>query len=221
MRETRSNEKPQEAPRERAPESASFDTTRVGGPRFQPPIVVAGFLVLLLTIVGVGVGGQVTPAPTPPPIAALASGGVPAPTAAPPSARPTAEPPRGPRATPPAPVPVRTSGPGPIQLLAQRGAAGIFVHGDVFVPRVTWVYVSLVDDTGNVAGWASVSVPGATGPGQGSGPTLRFDVEVAIPAGFNGRLWVSANAYDQAGALIAGTRLEADPLLRPRMQFEP
>jgi hypothetical protein len=76
---------------------------------------------------------------------------------------------------------------------------------------VTWVFVSLQDDSGRVAGWASVSVPGAAGPGNGDGPTLRFDVELAVPAGFEGRLWVQANAYDAAGTQIASSRLDLPP----------
>lgn len=221
MRETRHNGKPLEAPRERVPESASFDAARVRGPRFQPPIVVAGFLVLLVTIVALGVGGQVNPATTPPPNAALASSGVPVPTVAAASAAPSAQSARGPRATPPAPAPVMTSGPGPIQIVAQRSTAGMFIHGDVFASRVTWVYVSVSDDTGIVAGWASVSVPGAAGASQGAGPALRFDIEIAVPAAFNGRLWVTANAYNDAGEPAGSTRLATAALLRPRMQFEP
>jgi hypothetical protein len=46
-------------------------------------------------------------------------------------------------------------------------------------------------------------------------------VELAVPAQFAGRLWISANAYDDTGVLVAGARIEAAPLLRPRMQFEP
>jgi hypothetical protein len=108
-------------------------------------------------------------------------------------------------------APILTTGPGPIQLVARRHPETMFVHGDVFVPRVTWVFVSLQDDSGRVAGWASVSVPGAAGPGVGSGPTLRFDVELAVPAGFAGRLWIQANAYDTQGAQIASSRLEVPP----------
>jgi hypothetical protein len=114
--------------------------------------------------------------------------------------------------SPVAEVPLLTSGPGPIQLQARRNSASMFVHGDVFVPRVTWVYLSLRDSAGGVVSWASVSVPGAAGPGHGSGPTLRFDVEVAVPPVFTGALWVNANAYDADGELIATIRLRADPL---------
>lgn len=225
MRETCHNGRSLEAPRERVPESAAFDTARVRGPRFQPPILVAGFLVLLVTIVALGVGGQVNPATTPRPNAALASNGVPVPTVAAPSAAPSSGPSaqsaRGPRATPPAPAPVMTSGPGPIQIVAQRSTAGMFIHGDVFASRVTWVYVSVSDDSGIVAGWASVSVPGAAGASHGAGPALRFDIEIAVPAAFNGRLWVTANAYNDAGEPVGSTRLATAALLRPRMQFEP
>jgi hypothetical protein len=106
---------------------------------------------------------------------------------------------------------VVTSPPGVIQLVARRQVGAMFVHGDVFVPRVTWVSVSLLDDGGNVAGWASVSVPGAAGPGQSDGPTLRFDVELPVPEAFAGRLWLDANAYDADGALIGSVRLEVRP----------
>src|SRR5207247_10276387 len=73
-------------------------------------------------------------------------------------------------------TPVQTSGPGPIQLLAQRHADTVFVHGDVFAPNITWVFFSLQAADGRVAGWASVSVPGSTGAAAATGePALRFD----------------------------------------------
>ena len=114
-------------------------------------------------------------------------------------------------ASPVGPAPFLTSGPGPIQLQARRNAVGMFVHGDVFVPRVTWVYLALRDAAGGTAGWASVSVPGAAGPGTESGPTMRFDIELAIQPTFTGPLWINANAYDAGGALVATTRLQVDP----------
>ncbi len=189
----------------REPESASFETVRVGARRTGPPFFLVGFLVIIGGLVAVGVGGRPPAiAPTAPPVAAGSPGsstfdGV-LPT-------PPAVVFRDPRASPDA-APIMTSGPGPIEIVARRHPETMFVHGDVFVPRVTWVFVSLQDDDGRVAGWASVSVPGAAGPGLGSGPTMRFDVEVALPDGYDDRLWIQANAYDADGAQVANVRLE-------------
>ena len=97
----------------------------------------------------------------------------------------------------------------------------MYIHGDVFVANVTWVYVSLQDDRGRIAGWASVSVPGAAGPARGDGPTLRFDVDVAVPAGFDGPLRINANAYDVDGVLMASTRIDIASLTGSRQEFEP
>jgi hypothetical protein len=207
--------------RGRAPESASFDAARVGGGRrVQPSVFVVGFLALLGGLIAVSVGGR-GPASASAPPAAVAST---SPSRiAPPAATPTVRP----RPMPTTidvrtePGPVVTSPPGAIELLARRQAGAMFVHGDVFVPRVTWVYVSLQDDTGDVAGWASVSVPGAAGPGKEDGPTLRFDVELPVPERFAGRVWLSANAYDADGALIATVRLGVPAIVRPRIEFEP
>jgi hypothetical protein len=204
----------------REPESAPFEAIRVGARRTRPPFFVFGFLAVIAALVVVGVGGR-----------GPAGRGPAGPTSAPPVAVDSASlgpvrgpvlasPPRGvlPGASPgastvasPDAAPILTSGPGPIQIVARRHPETMFIHGDVFVPRVTWVFVSLQDDAGRVAGWASVSVPGAAGPGVGSGPTLRFDVEVALPDGYEGRLWIQANAYDADGARIANTRLEVPP----------
>jgi hypothetical protein len=216
---TGSGEVPQE-PRERAPErppeSASFEAVRVGSRRGQAPIALLAFLVVLAAFVAVGVGGRSSPAATPVDPAAVATASVQPSTAAPTPGRPT----HGPDPTPFLAA-MMTSGPGPLRLEVQRNVAALFVHGDVFVPRVTWVYVSLVDDAGNVAGWASVSVPGTAGPGLGGGPTLRFDVELAIPTGFDGRLWISATAYDDSGTRVAGAQIEAGALTRSELQLEP
>lgn len=205
--------------RGRPPEHAEFEAARVGGSRRSraPLVAVLGFVVVLGAIVAVGVGGRAPAGAT----SVLAGGARPSASVAPSVVVPTpaeaTTPPR-PSAMPAAPL--LTSGPGPIQLLAQRGGGGMFVHGDVFVPRVTWVYVSLSDDVGNIAGWASVSVPGAAG-GRGAGPTLRFDVELALPAAYDGRLWISANAYDDVGTLIAGSRIEVPTARQPPAQLEP
>ncbi len=193
----------------RDPESASFETARVGVRRTRPPLSVVGFLVLIGGLVAVGVGGR---GPAPAPSVPLIAAASPSPTIEP--AGVAQSPPAvvfpGPSSSPDA-APIITSGPGPIELLARRHPETMFVHGDVFVPRVTWVFVSLQDDDGRVAGWASVSVPGAAGPGIGSGPTMRFDVEVALPDGYEDRLWIQANAYDADGAQIANVRLEVPP----------
>jgi hypothetical protein len=212
----RGEERP-DAP-ERAPESATFETTSVAARRARPPMFIAGFLVVLGAMIAVSVGSRGVPAAT---AAPAALGKSPAPSIAPtPAASATAI-----RPIPSLPdvldAPVMTSGPGDIQLLARRARASIFVHGDVFIPKVTWVFVSLQDDSGNVAGWASVSVPGSAGPGVGAGPTLRFDVELAVPDAFAGRLWISANAYDSGGSLVSTTRMEMATILRSRLQFEP
>lgn len=101
--------------------------------------------------------------------------------------------------------PIYTSAPGPMEVQAKRHPATVFVHGDVHAARITWVFVSVLDDVGRVAGWTSVSVPGAAGPNASGGPSLRFDVELAIPADFDVRLWVRAQAYDADGTIVASS----------------
>lgn len=200
----------------REPESATFEAARVGSSRARPPVFILGFLVVIGAMIAISVGSRGLPAATAVPVA-LAPSLAPTPTLA--AAISTVEP--APSQPDGIDVPVATSPPGDIQLLARRVPASIFVHGDVFVPSATWVYVSLRDDAGNVAGLASVSVPGGAGAAQGAGPTLRFDVELAVPASFSGRLWVDATVYDTSGKLAASTRLEVASPLRPRLQFEP
>ncbi len=101
-----------------------------------------------------------------------------------------------------------TSEPGPVSIQASRHPSTVFVHGDVFAPQVTWVYVSLQSLDGQIGGWASVSIPGAAGNGRDHGPALRFDVELAIPTQLAaGVLLVQANAYDAAGGLVGSTRV--------------
>ena len=101
-----------------------------------------------------------------------------------------------------------TSEPGPLVLAAQREVDSVFVHGDVFVERVTWVFVSVQDASGRIAGWASVSVPGAAGPAVGDGPAMRFDLEVAAPYDdFPTALELQAIAYDSTGRIIAVGRI--------------
>jgi hypothetical protein len=106
-------------------------------------------------------------------------------------------------------APVVASAAGPIQLQARRHPETTYVHGDVFVADVTWVFLSIQDASGRVAGWASVSVPGAAGPTASNKPTLRFDVEVAVPTSFDGiPIWIQANAYDTEGRVVETTRFE-------------
>lgn len=185
----------------REPESASFAAVRVGGRRGWPPAFILGFVAVLVAVVAVGVGGRTPASPTFAPVALDSPSAVPIVATAEPTPSGFAH----------GPAPFVTSGPGQIELQARRRPESVFVHGDVFVARVTWVYVSLRDDAGRVAGWASVSVPGRAGPGVGSGPTLRFDVELAVPEGFSGRLWIVANAYDDSGVLIGSTRIGVGP----------
>lgn len=188
----------------REPESASFEIARVPSRRASPPIFILGFLAVVGAIVAVGVGGGSSGQPSFPPVAfdspvvtaAPTSSPSPAPTS--PSVRPFGS----------TGTQVYASGTGPIELQARRLSTSMYIHGDVFVPQVTWVFVSLQDDIGRVAGWASVSVPGAAGPARDKGPNLRFDVEMAVPDGFSGRLWLHANAYDADGIQMASTRLE-------------
>jgi hypothetical protein len=192
--------------RGRAPESASFATTRVGAGRGgRPPLFIVGFIGLLGAVVAFGVGGKPEPASNPPVAVGVTASPSPSPT--PNGTVCLCGVSRG-QVVEVWPAPAVTSKPGPVQIDARRSSGKVFVHGDVFVPRVSWVFVSLLDDAGRVAGWASVSVPGAAGPAQSGGPSLRFDVELAITDEFPGRLWLSANAYDADGNLVSSSRLE-------------
>jgi hypothetical protein len=172
---------------------------------------VAAFAAVLVGMIGIAVGSR-APATPPliPPVALASSGPMPGATTAPAA---TVRSERASRAPIPTSGPVRTSDPDSIQIRieAQRHPGTIYVHGDVYVANVTWVFVSLRDAAGRVAGWASVSVPGAAGPALKDGPTLRFDVELAVPAEFSGPLWIQANAYDQTARIIGSTRLDMSP----------
>jgi hypothetical protein len=109
------------------------------------------------------------------------------------------------------PAPVITSQPGrPISLQIQRDTESLFVHGDVNVAAITWVFVSVIDDDGRVVGWSSVSVPGGVGSGQDHRPALRFDVEIPMPDWATNRLWVQATAYDATGRIVGTERLGVD-----------
>jgi hypothetical protein len=198
---------------EREPESASFEIARVPSRRGSSPIFILGFLVIVGAIVAVGAGVGSSGQPSLPPIALGSPVASLATVQATPTPEPSAEPTIPPATPPPSPGRVQTvySGEGPIELQARRLSGSVYIHGDVYVPQVTWVFVSLQDDAGRVAGWSSVSVPGAAGPARDKGPTLRFDVDLAVPIGFGGRLWLHANAYDSEGALMTSARVEIGP----------
>jgi hypothetical protein len=204
----------------RAPESADF-AARVGGARRRPPIAILAWVVVLGGFVAVGLSGRFGGA------GAAAPGAVGTAAASTLEAESTGriasssfrivEGSRSPRFDPdfPTPPPVdttETSPPGPLSLEATRHPSAVFVHGEVFADKVTWVFVSLQTLDGQVGGWASVSIPGAAGEASGR-PALRFDVELAIPTGMaTGVLMVQANAYDATGGIIAstGVRLAAE-----------
>ena len=190
----------------REPDSASFETVRIASRRGSPPIFILGFLAVLAGLVGIGIVGQSSAQPTFPLVGLDSPSGVPtAPTGAPSAAgsKPLASPDH---------APIFTSGPGEVQLLGRRHPETLFVHGEVYVARVTWLFVSLRNDAGRVTGWASVSVPGAAGPNAGTGPTLRFDLELPLPdEGFDGAIWVHADAYDADGTLVTTVILEVPP----------
>jgi hypothetical protein len=202
----------------RAPEHADFAAARVGGSRRRTPLTALGWLVVLGGVVAVGLSGRTGDAGadgggvTTPPAAGHAAA-----TRLPSSSIRIVEGTRSPRFDPDFPtLPPRsveaTSEPGPINLDATRQSSSVFVHGDVFAENVTWVYVSLQTPDGRVAGWASVSIPGAAGDGRDQRPALRFDVELAIPTAMaSGALSVQANAYDVSGTVIASTRVRLDP----------
>jgi hypothetical protein len=186
----------------REPERAEFVIARVGGNRWSP-FAVAVLAAILMGMVGIAVGSRLaTPPPALPPVAVLG-------TIAAPSMVATAKPlPTLAYLRVPIP-PVETSDPGStkLRLTAQRQMDGMFVHGDVYVAKVTWVFVSIRDSTGTVTGWASVSVPGAAGPGAKGGPTMRFDVQLAIPADASGQLTIQATAYDGTGHVIGSSQI--------------
>jgi hypothetical protein len=207
-------------PAVRAPEGATFEAIRIGGRRQRPPIFMLAFAAVITGLVAVGLGTR-------------SPGGGPAALGSPvalttPLRTPTAVPSRaivpGPSSglSSPDRAPVVTSGDGPIVIQARRHPETMYVHGDVFVERITWVFVSLQDASGRVAGWSSLSVPGALGPAVDDGPTLRFDFELAIPAHLNsGSLSIQVNAHDSDGKLAASTRLEIDRDGRELASAEP
>lgn len=194
----------------REPEGATFDATRVGGRRQRPPTFLLVFVTVIAGMVAVGLGSRGSAggsAALGSPVALASETGTEAPTS---SAGAGVVGPRSPQSSP-GMAPVVTTGPGPIVIKARRHPETMFVHGDVFVERVTWVFISLQDEEGGVVGWASVSVPGAAGPGVDDGPTLRFDVELPVPPELNdGSLWIQADAYASSGQQVASTKLEVD-----------
>ncbi len=194
----------------REPEGATFESARVGARRAWPPVFVIGFVALLTGVVAIGIGGR-TAEPTPgigP--AAGTSIGVGSTLA---HASPEREQPPPFASARPSPdrAPVVTSDDGPIVLTARRHPETVYVHGDVFLEGATWVFLSLQDPSGRVAGWASVSIPGAAGPGVDGGPTVRFDLELAMPEALVDRpISIQATAYDSAGRVVASSRLELE-----------
>ena len=194
-------------PGARPPDGAAFEPAQLGGPRrARPPIVASAFILVLGLTLAAGVSGRLgsgafpvagdngapgTPEPT---VASTIVAVLPTPDTLP--------------AFPADTGPIYTSAPGPMAVQAKRHPETIFVHGDVDAKRITWVYVGVLDDIGRVAGWTSVSLPGTAGQNTSGGPNVRFDVELAIPADFTGRLWVRAQAYDTAGKVVAAASVE-------------
>ena len=80
----------------------------------------------------------------------------------------------------------------------------MFVHGDVYVAGVSWVFVNVTSEDGRIAGWTSVSVPGGAVAPTATGPALRFDVELALPDWASGPLSVRVNAYEADGSVASG-----------------
>lgn len=175
--------------------------------RRRPPIVALAWIGVLAGVVALGlsgrapdesdVGAAVTAGPTALDVGSVllfpAASGAPIPRA---SFRP---------------APVISSQPGrPVSLEIQRHTESLFVHGDVNVAAVTWVFVSVTGEDGHVAGWSSVSVPGGVGPGQDHRPALRFDVEIPVPDWASMVLWVQATAYDATGRVVGTERLGVD-----------
>lgn len=200
----------------REPEGASFNG-RIDRRRGGPPTFLIAFGLLLGGVVAIAIAGR-APAPgaggvLTPSRAAASSPTVPTPAIAPVATEgfiPSR--PFRPGASPGAAPVVSSDVGGPIWLQLRRHPETMFVHGDVYPEGVTWVFVALIDDAGRVAGWTSVSVPGGAGVAPDGRPSLRFDVELAMPDWATARLWVQATAYDGAGAAVGTERLgiEAD-----------
>jgi hypothetical protein len=195
-----------DASSERPPEQVDFAAARIGRGRRRPPIVALAWIVVLAGAVGLGLSGR-SPDEAGAGTATTVTfaAGTPGPTI---RQVPTQTPFER-IALPPAPV--ITSEPGrPISLQIQRHTESLFVHGDVNVAAITWVFVSVIDDDGRVVGWSSVSVPGGVGSGRDHRPSLRFDVEIPMPDWAINRLWVQATAYDATGGIVGAERLGVD-----------
>lgn len=109
-------------------------------------------------------------------------------------------------------APIATSGPGDVQLSVRRHPESLFISGDVFVPGVSWVFVSVQDAGRRIAGWTSVSIPGGAGPAASGGPSFRFAVELALPGDSReGPLLVQANAYSSSGQVTSSATVEVEP----------
>ena len=167
--------------------------------RGRPPVVLLVFLVAICGLVVAGFGGRAAGGPAPRIPTGVASPGlaaeVPAPT--PQASRSMAS--------------IVSSAPGsPIELTISRHPESIFVHGDVYVAGVSWVFVNLIDGNGRVAGWAQVSAPGGVRAPRATGPALRFDLDVALPDWATGPLSVHASAYASDGSTVASEVLGVD-----------
>ncbi|HSL98494.1 MAG TPA: hypothetical protein VK831_07975, partial [Candidatus Deferrimicrobiaceae bacterium] len=102
-----------------------------------------------------------------------------------------------------------------------------FVHADIHLEHVTWVFVQVQTDSGRVAGWASLSFPGAVSPPASPGPrevpALRFDVELVVPEDMRaGRRWTQVSVYDALGQRVGTIRLPvaASGPLDPQVERE-
>lgn len=182
-------------------DGAAFEG-QVHGSRGRPPILLVAFLAAVGTLVAIGLGGRdpgAGPSSAPGVGVATAEGSDARSSIGSPTVEPVQSPDR---------APIVTLLGGPIELTARRHPETIYIHGDVYARDVTWMFVSLQDRSGRVAGWTSMSLPGAANPAADDGPSLRFDVELSVPADtFGGPLWVQANAHDSSGSLAATARL--------------
>ena len=106
-----------------------------------------------------------------------------------------------------------TSEPGSIVLTARRNEDTVYIHGDLFAARVTWVYVGLQTSSGRIVGWTSVSMlEPAPDAGTGGDPGMRFDVEFAAPLDtYPGALFAVAHANDAEGRLVGTAEIELAP----------
>jgi hypothetical protein len=199
---------------DRAVEEADFETARVGGGRRRPSIAVLGWVVVLICVIAFGLSGRSDGSGSAAAgVGAGASGevGVRGSAAVAPATTRATDRVVPPRFEPDG-VPIDNGISGPIHLAATRHPSTVYVHGDVFAQQVTWVFVGLQTLDGQVAGWASVTIPGAAGDGRDHRPALRFDVELAIPGTLaTGVLIVHANAYNAVGGLVAATRVRLEP----------